>query len=754
MKVEISGMALAMVTILITAILVVNGFAQGRSSLSGRGILQKGLSPSSESGHARLGTSPSAPVAEKIPHSFALHGVTIEDPYFWLRNREKPEVKKHLKAENKYTATVLKPLEGLSQQIYQEMVARIQETDQSVPILKDGYNYYSRTVKGLEYPIYCRRHNSAQAPEEITVDVNELARGEKYMDLGIHKVSPSTRYLAYSTDNDGSEEYTLHIKELAAWDDKAKAPVQPETQPFGETIEKVMDLEWAADDSGFYYVIMDDAFRPYRLYWHALGTNPGKDLMIYEEKDQAYYLDLGKGSDRKWLFLTTASSVASEVLYKPLDAPASQELRIMVPRQGELEYYVDSRDDQFFIRTNLEAREYRLMKADAASPDLSQWKEIIPLRPGVTLEDFDLFRNYLVCYERVDGLNRIRIMNLDSAGMPGADHYIEFPEQAYTATGYSNPEFETSSLLFSYESMTTPESIFNYDMASRERKLLKQYEVLGGYDPANYVCERIKVRATDGAMVPMSLVHRKGMEMNGSNPCFLYGYGSYGICVDPGFSSSVISLLDRGFVYAIAHIRGSATMGQQWHDDGKMLAKRNSFLDFINCAEYLVAKGYTSSDRLSIEGGSAGGLLMGAVTNMRPELFRAVIADVPFVDVINTMLDDTLPLTVTEYDEWGNPGEKAYFQYMRTYCPYTNVRPQAYPNMLVLAGLNDPRVSYWEPAKLVAKIREMNTGDSMVLLKTNMDAGHGGASGRYEYLREKAEKFAFILGFGVAAATE
>ncbi|PKK89308.1 MAG: oligopeptidase B [Candidatus Wallbacteria bacterium HGW-Wallbacteria-1] len=687
------------------------------------------------------------PIAEKIPHAFSIHGITIEDPYFWLRDRKKPEVKTYLKAENSYSKKVLKPLDGLADTIYGEMVGRIQETDQSVPIRKDRFLYYSRTVKGLEYPIYCRRSVAADAPEEITVDLNELAKGEKYMDLGLHKVSPSGDLLAFSTDTDGSEEYTLHIRKLSSFDETGK-----DGSLFGETIEKVIDLEWGRDDTGFYYVIIDDANRPYRLYWHALGTDPSTDIMLYEEKDQAYYLDLGKGSDRKWIFLTSGSSVTSEIMFKSIDAPAAEPLKMMVPRRDDIEYYADSRGDDFIIRTNENAREYRLMKAPASNPARENWVEIIPQREAITLEDFDIFRDYLVCYERVDGLNRIRVFKFSGEGLPVDDYYIDFDEQAYTATGYSNPEFETSELIFSYESMTTPESIFSFSMDTRQRTLLKQYEVLGGYDPANYVCERVKVRATDGSMVPMSLVYRKGANLDGRNPCFLYGYGSYGICVDPGFSSSVVSLLDRGFVYAIAHIRGSATMGQNWHDDGKMLTKRNSFLDFINCAEYLVRKGYTSSDRLSIEGGSAGGLLMGAVTNMRPELFAAVIADVPFVDVINTMLDESLPLTVTEFDEWGNPKEKAYFQYMRSYCPYTNVKKQDYPHMLVLAGLNDPRVSYWEPAKLVAKIREMNTSDSTILLKTNMDAGHGGASGRYEYLREKAQKFAFIIGFGVPAA--
>jgi oligopeptidase B len=712
------------------------------------------------------------PLAKEVEHVTKIHGKTLEDPWFWMRNRKDPDTIRHLKAENSYTKKYMKDTKGLQDILFKEIKARIKEDDRSVPVKRGEYYYYHRTEDNMEYPIYCRakameNHGkqgkndslvltdeemaSVMGPEEIILDLNICAEDQAYCALGsAFMVSPDHKRLAYSLDFDGSESYTMFFRDLEKDNSKTGADSDE------KTVELVAETCWSNDSSIIYYVTVDENKRPYRLYRHVMGNSFKNDELLFEEKDEAYFMGLDRSRDRKWLFLTTASSVSTEVYALELggskDSSKESALQKVWNRQKDVEAYFYHSHDQFYVRTNMDdARNFKLLKAPVkevlSKMEQAQWQTELSEHKERPLMDLDFFSDFMVIYEMRSGLDYIRVKNEKNNKILD----LTFPEKAYAAGCYTNPDYNARNLLVSYESMTTPESVFSFDMETGSRKLIKQYEVLGGYDAAEYEVERVMITATDGTKVPVSMVYKKStFKKDGSNPAYLYAYGSYGICSEPGFYTSAVSLLDRGFIYAIAHVRGSSAMGFHWHDDGKMLNKRNTFLDFINVAEYLVKEKYTSPEKLSIEGGSAGGLLMGAVSNMRPDLFGAVIADVPFVDVINTMLDDTLPLTVTEYDEWGNPNEKPYFDYMMTYCPYSNVKAQKYPHMLVLGGLNDPRVSYWEPAKLVAKIRKYNQSDKKILLKTNMDAGHGGASGRYEYYKETAFKFAFILkSFGI-----
>ena len=669
---------------------------------------------------------PQPPVAKKVPKMDVLHGERRVDDYYWLRDKTKPEVISYLEAENAYTASVMKPTEAFQEALYQEMLGRIKQTDLSVPYRYGGYYYYSRTEEGKQYPIHCRKKASLDAPEQVTLDLNELAKGHKFMALGAYAVSDDGNLLAYSTDNTGFRQYTLRVKDLRTGEVLVDAR------------EKVVSVAWAADNHTLFYTVEDAAKRSYRLYRHRLGSTD--DQLIYEEKDERFSIGVERTRSHAYLLMTSASHTASEVRYLPATQPEG-EWRVVAAREPLHEYEVDHRGDRFYIRTNSGGRNFRLVSAPVSDPDKENWMEVIPHRPSVMLEGMDFFANYYVLLEREDGLQRLRVADLRT----GQWHRIEFPEPAYAASPAQNREFETATFRFAYQSPITPPSVFDYDMDKRERKLLKQTEVLGGYDPARYQVERLFATPADGARIPISVVYKKGMKRDATAPMLLTGYGSYGFSLPPSFSSNRISLLDRGMVFAIAHVRGGGEMGKAWHDQGRMMNKKNTFTDFIAVAESLIARKFTSKDRLVITGGSAGGLLMGAVTNMRPDLFHAVVSLVPFVDVINTMADASIPLTVGEFEEWGNPKTKAEFDYIKTYSPYDNIERKAYPAILVRTSLNDSQVMYWEPAKYVAKLRSMKTDSNVLLLKTNMAAGHGGASGRYDFLREQAFDYAFIL---------
>jgi oligopeptidase B len=658
-----------------------------------------------------------------------VHGDIRVDDYFWLRDRSDPRVIGHLEAENSYTTTVMRHTEPLQERLYQEMRARIKEADLSVPEQLDQYHYYSRTEAGSQYPILCRKRGNLEAPEEILLDQNRLAAAHTYCRVGVSAVSPDHTLLAYSVDTCGGEEFTLHIKDLTTG------------ELLGETISSTSQgVAWANDSRTLFYTVLDRARRPCRLYRHLVGSSPSTDALVYFEPDESFFLDVSRSRSRRYLLLDIASHSTSEVRFLNADHP-SGDWQVVQPRKPGIEYSVAHHGHHFFITTNEGASNFRLMQAPVESPGKPEWTAVLPYRPEVKLDGADAFSNYLALYEREAGLRQIRILDLSS----GQDHLVTFPEPAYTVRAHRNPEFNTSLLRFTYTSLVTPSSVVDYDMASRSWNVRKQTEVLGGYDKSRYRSERIFATAPDGERVPVSLVYRTPLQLDAARPLLLNGYGAYGLSYDPVFSSNTLSLLDRGFVVGIAHVRGGEEMGRKWYEDGKLLNKRNTFTDFIACAEHLVHQGYTAPDRLVINGGSAGGLLMGAVTNMRPDLFRVVIAEVPFVDVVNTMLDATLPLTVIEYDEWGNPTDPAAYSYIRSYSPYDNVERKDYPSILVTAGLNDPRVAYWEPAKWTARLRVMKTDDNRLLLKTNMGAGHGGASGRFDFLREIAFKYAFML---------
>ena len=672
---------------------------------------------------------PSAPMARTIARVSTVHGETRVDEYSWLRDREDPETLAYLQAENRYTQAVMRHTEELQEQLYQELRGRIKETDLSVPEQVDDWLYYARTEAGGQYPIYCRRRLASEWDESVLLDQNPLAVGHSYFRLGAFEVSPDHRFLAYSIDTCGSESYTLYLKDLCTG------------ELLSETLTNTAPaVAWANDSQTLFYIVLDDARRPCRLYRHRLGSNPADDALVYHEADESFFLDVGRTRSRQLIQLDINSHSTSEVRFVSADRPEDP-FRVLEARRPGVEYNVSHQGDRFFITTNDEAPNFRLVSAPVADPSRANWTPILPHRSAVKLDNTDAFRDHLVVYQRVGGLRQIRILDLNGEG----DHLVPFPEPVYSAHPHDNLEFDTTVLRFSYTSLVTPSSVVDYDMASRTWAVRKQTEVLGGYDASCYRSERLFAEAPDGAMVPVSLVYRLPLELDASRPLLLNGYGAYGVTYEPGFSSHALSLLDRGFVVAIAHVRGGEEMGRAWYEGGKLLQKRNSFTDFIAAAEHLIAAGYTSPDGLVISGGSAGGLLMGAVTNLRPDLFRAVLAEVPFVDVVNTMLDASLPLTVIEYDEWGNPADPEFYHYIRSYSPYDNVESRDYPNILITAGLNDPRVAYWEPAKWAARLRARKTDQNRLLLRTNMGAGHGGASGRYDYLREVAFKWAFVL---------
>ncbi|HKW63096.1 MAG TPA: S9 family peptidase [Candidatus Acidoferrum sp.] len=689
---------------------------------------------------------PVPPLARREPVEHVLHGDRRVDHYHWLRHKESPEVLTYLEAENAYTDAVLKPTEGFQEKLYQEMLGRIQQTDLSVPYRLRGYLYFTRTEEGKQYPFHLRSKADPGAREslrsELLLDMNQLAEGHSFLGLGDFEVTDDDQLLAYSTDTTGFRQYTLQVRDLRTG----------ELLP--ERMERVTSVAWAADDKTLFYTVEDETTkRSHRLYRHVLGsTDP--DPLLYEETDERFHVEIARTRSGGYLLLTAASHTASEVRFMRADEP-SGEFRLLAAREDDHEYYADhhpgglhgASEEIFFIRTNSGGRTFRLVTASVRNPGRDYWREIVPNRPNVMLGGVAAFKNHLVLVEREGGLPYLRIVDLAAraGSLLDRSHRIEFSEPAYNASLGDNPEFEAAKVRFQYESFVTPRSVFDYDVGTRERILRKQQPVLGGYDASQYASERLHATASDGTRVPISIVYRRDTPRDGTSPLLLYGYGSYGISMPIHFNSNRLSLLDRGVTFAIAHIRGGGELGKPWHDAGRMKKKQNTFADFIACAEYLVALRYTSSEKLAIQGGSAGGLLMGAVVNMRPDLFHIVISQVPFVDVLNTMLDASLPLTVGEYEEWGNPQTAEDYFAMKNYCPYTNLGQKAYPAMLLKTSLNDSQVMYWEPAKYVAKLRSLKTDSNPLLLKINMGAGHGGASGRYDYLREIALDYAFLL---------
>lgn len=669
------------------------------------------------------------PVARIVPRLDTVHGDILVDNYYWLRDRNDPEVIEYLQAENKYAEVMMQHTEMLQETLYSEMRSRIKETDLSVPARLDNYFYYSRTEGGKQYPIYCRKKESLKEPEQVLLDLNEIALVHAYVELGAYEVSPDHGLLAYSIDTTGSERYVLHVKDLK------------ENTLLGESIANVGgQVAWANDNRTLFYTALDDVKRPYKLRRHVLGTDPTEDEVLYHETDEAFWLDVSRTKSDRYVIMESGSHITTEIHYLDADEPLS-DLRMIQPREPGVAYYIGHRADQFYIMTNKNAVNFQLMETPVYNTAWENWSTIIAHRDSVMIDTIDVFEDHIVIYERESGLKKIRIMDM----VKNEDYSVDFPEAAYAFWQAKNPEYKTDILRFEYMSLVTPRTVFDFNMNTRVRELKKQYEVLGGFNSDDYHSERIQARAEDGTMIPISLVYRKGIERDGNDPLVLMGYGAYGWSYDPYFSSNRLSLLDRGFIYAIAHVRGGSEMGKDWHEQAQFLKKKNTFTDFVACIEYLLEEKYTSPQRLVISGGSAGGLLVGAVTNMRPGLFAGVVADVPFVDVVNTLLDRSIPLTVVEYTELGSPYEEEYYRYMKSYSPYDNVVAQEYPNMLITAGLNDPRVGFWEPAKWAAKLRALKTDDNLLLLRTNMGAGHEGASGRYDYLRDLAFEFAFMF---------
>ena len=672
----------------------------------------------------------SMPVAEARPVELTMHGDVRIDEYFWLRERENPDVIAYLEEENAYTEAALAHTAELQEALFEEIKGRIKEDDASVPYFKAGYWYYTRYEEGNAYPIYCRKKGTMDAVEEVMLDVNARSEGHDFFNVAGREVSPNNVLYAFAEDNQGRRIYTLRFKNLDT----------------GELLEDEIagvtgNVAWANDNKTVFYSRQDPVtLRWDKIYRHVIGTDPNNDELVYEEKDDTFFTFVDKTKSEEYLIIGSSQTLSTEYRYLDTNTPTG-EFKVIQPRERGHEYSVDHYGEHFYFRTNLDAQNFRLMRAPVSNSTKEFWTEVIPHRDDVLLEGFEIFKDHLVVTERKNGLIELRIRPWSN----GAEHYIAFDEPAYLAYLSTNPEFDTQALRYVYMSMTTPSSTYDYNMNTKEKTMLKQDEVLGGFESEMYVTERLYATARDGAKVPVSLVYRKETALDGTAPLLLYGYGSYGASMDATFSSARLSLLDRGFVYAIAHIRGGEEMGRQWYEDGKLLNKKNTFTDFIDCAEYLIEQQYADPNRLFAQGGSAGGLLMGAVVNMRPDLWRGVVAKVPWVDVVTTMLDDSIPLTTSEYDEWGNPHDKTYYDYMLSYSPYDNVEAKDYPNMLVTTGLHDSQVQYWEPAKWVARLRAKKTDQNRLLLKTNMDAGHGGASGRYERYRETALDYAFML---------
>lgn len=672
------------------------------------------------------------PVAEKVPFELEKHGDVRVDNYYWLNNREDQKVIDYLNAENAYYEEMTAHTKAFQEDLFQEMKSRIKEDDESVPYFKNGYYYITRFEKGKDYPIYSRKKGSLDAPEEILFDCNEMAEGHSYFNLGGLNVSPDNNLVAFGVDYVSRRQYTIQVKNLKTGE------IYPE-----KITNTTGGSSWANDNKTLFYTRNNEVtLRSDKIYKHKLGESPESDQLVYEEKDDTYNTFVYKEKSQKYLLIGSSSTVSDEYRYLDANNPDG-EFKILQKRERGLEYGVSYYDGKFYIVTNKDnATNFKLVTCPENKTAKENWTDLIPHREDVLLEGIDIFKNYLVISERSGGLSKLRIRSWDTS----TDYYLPFDSETYTAYTTSNVEFDTDVVRFGYQSMTTPASVMDFNMTTQEKTLLKEQEVPGGtFDKNNYVEERIWATAEDGTKIPMSVVYRKGMEKNGKNPVLQYAYGSYGYTIDPYFSTTRLSLLDRGFIFVLAHIRGGQYMGRQWYEDGKMLKKMNTFTDFVDCSKHLIAEKYTSAEHLYAQGGSAGGLLMGVVINIAPELYNGVVSQVPFVDVVTTMLDDSIPLTTGEYDEWGNPNDKEYYDYMLSYSPYDNVKAQAYPNMLVTTGLHDSQVQYWEPAKWVAKLRDMKTDDNLLFMDTNMDAGHGGASGRFESLKETAKVYSFLL---------
>ncbi|MCG7503056.1 S9 family peptidase [Tenacibaculum sp. Mcav3-52] len=684
-----------------------------------------------------------APVAEKQPIKLEKHGDIRTDDYFWMRltdaqknaevkDEQTQKVYDYLNAENAYYEEMTKETKEFQEELFQEMKGRIKEDDESVPYKKDGYFYITRYEKGQQYPIYSRKKETLEAEEEIMFNVNNEAKGYDYFQLGGLNVSPDNKMTAFATDTVSRRQYFIRIKNLETG------------KIYKDIIENTTGGSvWANDNKTLFYAKKDPVtLRSSKIYKHTLGSDASLDELVYEEKDDTFGAFVTKSKSKDYIIIGSYSTVSTE--YHVLDANNPDgELQIIQPRERDLEYEVAHYGDHFYIKTNKDgATNFKLMKTPVDKPGKENWVDVIPHREDTLFEDFSIFKDYLVLEERNEGLNKIRIKRWDGT----EDYYLPFEEETYSAGVYGNPEFDTEVIRYSYNSMTTPSSVIDFNMKDRSKEVKKEQEVLGGkFDKNNYVSKRIWVPARDGKKVALSIVHHKDTKLDKNTPILQYAYGSYGYTINDGFSTTRLSLLDRGFVYALAHIRGSQYLGREWYEDGKMLNKKNTFTDFIDCSKYLIDNGYTSPEHLYAMGGSAGGLLMGAIVNMNPELYNGIIAAVPFVDVISTMLDDSIPLTTGEYDEWGNPNNKEYYDYIKSYSPYDQVEAKAYPNMLVTTGLHDSQVQYWEPAKWVAKLRELKTDNNMLFLHTNMEAGHGGASGRFDALKETAEEYTFFL---------
>jgi oligopeptidase B len=676
---------------------------------------------------ARPETQTTPPVARRGEHREVRHGATVSDNYHWLREKSNPEVIRYLEAENAYTGSLTQNLKPFEEALYKEMLGRIKQTDLTVPVRRGQYYYYSRTEEGRQYPIECRRKSNMDAPEEVLLDLNELAKGHSFLSLGAFTISDDDNLLAFTLDTTGFRQYRLHVKNLRTG------------EALPDTAERVTSVQWSADNRTLFLTTEDPVTKRSNQLWrHTLGE--ARSEPIYEEKDELFRIFSNRTRDKKFILLNVSSTDTTEARYLPADRPQDA-FEVFLPREKKHRYYIDHRAGLFYIRTNKNAKNFQIMTAAVSDRSPKNWKMFLPHQSGVLLEGMDLFQDFAVARQKSQALNRLRVFDFGTSRW----HDIPFAEPVYSVSSSGNPEFKSRVYRYSYQSLITPLSVFDYDMAVRKAILLKQQEVLGGYDPKQYVSERLWAAARDGEKIPLSIVYKKGFRRDGASPLFLSGYGSYGIGRPATFSGPRVSLLDRGMAYVIAHIRGGNEMGESWHEDGMLMKKKNTFYDFIDSAESLIAGKWTSKDRLVIEGGSAGGLLIGAVVNMRPDLFRAAHAAVPFVDVMNTMMDASLPLTVGEYLEWGNPNEKAAYDYMKTYSPYDNLEKGAYPALLVTTSLNDSQVMYWEPAKYVARMRTLKTDSNPLLLRVNMGAGHGGASGRYDRLKDTAFEYAWLM---------
>lgn len=677
----------------------------------------------------------SHPVPSKREFTITQHGASRQDEYYWMREREDPEVISHLKAENEYLEEKLRHTKSLQEELFQEIKSRIKEVDSSVPEKYKGYYYYRRYEAGGQYPIFCRKKGSMDAPEEILLDQNALAEGHEFCSVGAFNVSPDGTKLAYSVDLEGTEVYTIHVKDL----------VSGEMLP--EKIERAYGMvyvhtgvEWANDSRTFYYLTLDDNHRADKLFRHRLNTDPEQDSLLHHEQDDTFSLSIVKSRSEKFIFLYHYNTVSQEMQFLPADDP-NAELSMLQPREPNHEFYAGHHGDFFYLLTNDNAYNFRLVRTPVSAPGRNTWQEVIPERKDILLEDMDMFADHIVLQEHRNGVKQLEIVDVHDFGNR---HYIQFPEPSYAVSVEDNPEFNTGIVRFKYSSLVTPNSVVDYNMEAREWIIQKEDDI-PNYDKSQYETALLFAAAPDGKRIPIAIAHKKGLNRNGQNPTLLYGYGAYGSPSEPTFNPAVVSLLERGFIFAVAHVRGGGEMGRAWYDEGRLLNKKNSFTDFISCAEHLIEQGFTSSEKLATIGGSAGGLLVGASMVMRPDLFKAVICKVPFLDVVTTMSDPTIPLTALEYDQWGNPANKDEFDYMLSYSPYDNIQPVEYPHLLLTTGFNDLRVAYWEPAKFLARLRDIKTDDNLAVMQTNFSAGHAGASGRYDYQKENALDFAFLM---------